>query len=386
MFSKSSTKKGNLHNICKSCDSRRHRLNRKLNGDKLRKKAREYRASHIDDRVAYDRQMYKKHAHKKRKTKRVHREVVKEIVLHMYGSKCTTCGEDNPSFLAIDHVNNDGHTNRKPSHVLYREIIRDGFPTKFQLLCHNCNLKKEIAHKRSMNKNTENAASQRERYRRVKLQVLNHYGTVCSCCGNSDIEVLTVDHVHGGGTGHYKEIGQSRLYRWLISNNFPAGFQILCMNCNYGKYQYGRCPHKLAGIGGISRNEERHYTKFVHSLSVQRRNQVDDERNIHTNEMSFELLHAIMGMSTESAELMDLLKKHLAYERKIDRLTILDESADCLFYLTMVLLEMGSSISELMKLNMAKLKARYPNGYTHADANNRNGTVETVAQRKAVEK
>ncbi len=35
------------------------------------------------------------------------------------------------------------------------------------------------------------------------------------------------------------------LNQWLITNNFPKGFQILCWNCNYAKGVFGECPHKI---------------------------------------------------------------------------------------------------------------------------------------------
>ena len=32
------------------------------------------------------------------------------------------------------------------------------------------------------------------------------------------------------------------LNRWIIQNNFPKGFQILCQNCNFAKGHYEKCP------------------------------------------------------------------------------------------------------------------------------------------------
>ena len=34
------------------------------------------------------------------------------------------------------------------------------------------------------------------------------------------------------------------LNQWLITNNFPMGFQILCWNCNVAKGILGVCPHQ----------------------------------------------------------------------------------------------------------------------------------------------
>lgn len=66
-----------------------------------------------------------------------------------YGNVCNCCGEKEPLFLTIDHINNDGYKlrprNGGKAKVLqfsghyYQSIIRAGFPKDLQLLCWNCN-------------------------------------------------------------------------------------------------------------------------------------------------------------------------------------------------------------------------------------------------------
>lgn len=80
-----------------------------------------------------------------------------------------------------------------------------------------------------------------------KKIVIYHYSNgenKCKCCGENIFEFLSIDHIEGGGTLHRKSI-KSRLYPWLIKNNLPKGFQVLCFNCNFGKYKMGICPHKI---------------------------------------------------------------------------------------------------------------------------------------------
>uniref|UniRef100_A0A6M3IW04 Uncharacterized protein n=1 Tax=viral metagenome TaxID=1070528 RepID=A0A6M3IW04_9ZZZZ len=89
-------------------------------------------------------------------------------------------------------------------------------------------------------------ASQKRYRQKLRNLVLNHYGKVCECCGESHIEFLGIDHILGGGSRHKKEI-QGRLYYWLVNNNFPTGFRILCHNCNQALGAYGYCPHKIGG-------------------------------------------------------------------------------------------------------------------------------------------
>jgi len=89
--------------------------------------------------------------------------------------------------------------------------------------------------------------------RRIKFRkmVLTHYSNgnlKCSCCGESNIYFLTIDHINNNGNKHRKEINSSggpHFYDWLIKNNYPAGYDVLCMNCNHGKSRNnGKCPHK----------------------------------------------------------------------------------------------------------------------------------------------
>ena len=89
--------------------------------------------------------------------------------------------------------------------------------------------------------------------RQLKEEVIQEYGGKCACCGEDTYEFLTIDHIHGGGAEHKRQmkaagIGQN-LYRWLKKNGYPKeDFQLLCMNCNFAKGKYGTCPHVRAEL------------------------------------------------------------------------------------------------------------------------------------------
>jgi hypothetical protein len=87
------------------------------------------------------------------------------------------------------------------------------------------------------------ARSHRRRQARAadKHLVFAHYGTSCACCGTT--EDLTIDHVNGDGRAHREEIGGAghALYAWLVKNDFPTGFQVLCMLCNASKHKGDHC-------------------------------------------------------------------------------------------------------------------------------------------------
>lgn len=82
---------------------------------------------------------------------------------------------------------------------------------------------------------------------RIKIEVLSHYSPhgIPECCnpfGEHDkpyttLDALSIDHINNNGAEHRKEIskGNTNIYSWLKKNNFPEGFQTLCMNCQFIK-------------------------------------------------------------------------------------------------------------------------------------------------------
>jgi hypothetical protein len=108
---------------------------------------------------------------------------------------------------------------------------------------------KEIMRHRERRKNFtfEQLDYERERGRtevlKKKLKILNHYSHGDIHCMNPNCEViggarniwcLSIDHIDGGGRKHTEELHKEgvNFYSWLIRNNYPEGFQVLCMNCN----------------------------------------------------------------------------------------------------------------------------------------------------------
>jgi len=95
--------------------------------------------------------------------------------------------------------------------------------------------------------------SQRQRKNKdIKLSVFDHYGHKCVCCEESHELLLTVDHINNDGKNHREKIGSGvPIYKEIISMGFPSFYQLLCFNCNMGKYlNNGVCPHQeqLSGV------------------------------------------------------------------------------------------------------------------------------------------
>lgn len=88
----------------------------------------------------------------------------------------------------------------------------------------------------------------REYWQALRHEVLLAYGGAkCACCGEKEDKFLSIDHINNDGAQHRRRIGGSggRTWIWLRENNYPDGFQVLCMNCNMGKAKNGGiCPHK----------------------------------------------------------------------------------------------------------------------------------------------
>lgn len=96
----------------------------------------------------------------------------------------------------------------------------------------------------------------REYWRKLRHDAVMAYGGyICACCGETRKPFLSIDHINNDGATHRRTIAayaedngkgvSSQMWQWLKRNGYPAGFQILCMNCNFGKAKNGGvCPHE----------------------------------------------------------------------------------------------------------------------------------------------
>lgn len=99
------------------------------------------------------------------------------------------------------------------------------------------------------------------------------------------------------------------------------------------------------------------------------------------NERTIRLLHAAIGINTEAGELLDTLKKHLWYGKEIDEVNLIEEVGDLCWYVEVLLDALNASMDNVRRLNIDKLKRRYPTKFTEKDALIRNLEKE----RKALE-
>jgi hypothetical protein len=94
-----------------------------------------------------------------------------------------------------------------------------------------------------------------------KVTAFDAYGgAICACCGETEWCFLSLDHISGGGNSERQDFFQNKyiaghhMFRELKLRGFPPGYQVLCMNCNVGRYRNGGvCPHKGATLSGAQR-------------------------------------------------------------------------------------------------------------------------------------
>ena len=223
---------------------------------------------------------YEKNKHKylpRYKQKRVERKL---LVLGHYSNgkaQCTLCQESRHQFLALDHIDGLGTYHRDllgPKYEgdkFYKWILEQNFPEGYRVLCHNHNFKEHlrrnreafeakvwdetnsfgtrIAHGKEYPVNLKKQALGEAKYHAaIKLECLVNYSSVvpaCACCGETDEEVLSIDHIGGEGRKHRRDTGAygKMFYVHLRKIGFPPGYRVLCWNCNFSYGLYGNCPH-----------------------------------------------------------------------------------------------------------------------------------------------
>jgi hypothetical protein len=122
------------------------------------------------------------------------------------------------------------------------------------------------AKSKAYSQRSENLAKTKSKQLKLRTTVLQTYSKrlsnsdipCCNCCGiNSNLDFLAIDHISGRTQmdsepklvklGYSSKILGMVLQKWIIDNNFPDGFQILCQNCNMAKgmkKNNNECPMK----------------------------------------------------------------------------------------------------------------------------------------------
>ena len=71
-----------------------------------------------------------------------------------------------------------------------------------------------------------------------------------------------------------------------------------------------------------------------------------------------------LGLVGEAGECSEAIKKHLFHGHPLDQAAIAKELGDVLWYIAMLADTCGLSLSAIAAQNIAKLQARYPEGFS----------------------
>lgn len=83
------------------------------------------------------------------------------------------------------------------------------------------------------------------------------------------------------------------------------------------------------------------------------------------------LLQGLLGLSGESGECLDLLKKHLFQGHELDHKHLAKELGDVAWYLAVSAAALGYDLETILQMNIDKRKERYPKGFDSEKSQNR---------------
>jgi len=83
------------------------------------------------------------------------------------------------------------------------------------------------------------------------------------------------------------------------------------------------------------------------------------------------LLDASAGLAEEAGEVLGLVRKHLFMHHDLDTARLRTELGDALWCLTAAAGALGLSLEDVAAANLAKLRRRYPGGYSDDASANR---------------
>ena len=83
------------------------------------------------------------------------------------------------------------------------------------------------------------------------------------------------------------------------------------------------------------------------------------------------LINGVMGLCGEAGEAIDIVKKHLAQGHELDKEKLIKELGDVAWYLAETAYALDIDLETVFKLNIEKLKRRYPEGFEKEKSINR---------------
>lgn len=76
------------------------------------------------------------------------------------------------------------------------------------------------------------------------------------------------------------------------------------------------------------------------------------------------LINAALGLVGEGGEIADSIKKYAFQGHDLDKDHLIKELGDVLWYVALAATALDTNLSDIMAKNVAKLKSRYPDGFS----------------------
>lgn len=89
-----------------------------------------------------------------------------------------------------------------------------------------------------------------------------------------------------------------------------------------------------------------------------------DGPDAHYSGADIMLVWNALGLAGEAGEVADTIKKAVFHQHGLDRDVLIKELGDVLWYVAALCSKLDVPLSEVMERNIAKLKQRYPAGYS----------------------
>lgn len=76
------------------------------------------------------------------------------------------------------------------------------------------------------------------------------------------------------------------------------------------------------------------------------------------------LMILALGVAGEAGEVADLVKKAIGHGHGVDRELLAKELGDVLWYIAIMAAHLAFPLDDVAEMNIAKLRARYPDGFS----------------------
>ena len=120
--------------VCGVCRRQSYKAYRSSHKEQYARHAADFRSKNVEELKGYRRKVNSE---------------LKVGAFTAYGGRCSCCGESEPAFLTIDHVDGNGNKHRhevgrRGGSDFYRWLKQKHYPGGFQVMCFNCNFAKHL--------------------------------------------------------------------------------------------------------------------------------------------------------------------------------------------------------------------------------------------------